>query len=139
MSETETPTMITINLVHIWVFAKVVTAFVLSRWESQKLPGRPIHQLVRRFVFHTLLNPELGLIKMIAFGPVWLATGTKHLSKFLPIQTEDFVPHARAQTIKRQSKCSVCNDTGTVFDGNSQVQCSCQNVGYWRGIMADYK
>lgn len=127
------PDEITINLFHVWLVCKALIAYPLLRWESKLLPGRSIHKLARRLLFHFAINPELGVIKLIAFVPVWFFTGSKLLGLFLPVQGRE-----------PDYKCRTCRDSGytwqlTGSDMRKKVTCPCRLGQLWRGVAESYK
>lgn len=140
-------TSITINLFHVWIAVKVIAAFIFSRWEGKYLPPEnlvggensegALSLTIRRFITHLVINPEFGLVKLIAFLPVWVITGTKHISKFLPIKTNWLHP---SPSMSKPSKlCGTCHGAGSFFVGNERFDCSCQPAEFWRKVALSAK
>ena len=105
------PEQITINLGHVWLAVKVVAGILIARQEF-KYPFfqggvetvRPLHVVLRRVLRNIAVNPEWGFLKLLAFIPSWMRSGTKHLSQFLPWSVSP--------------KCPDCNDKGWFYDSN---------------------
>lgn len=122
----------TINIQSLILFLyaglKIGTAVAISKkefkypiWKNGVLSKRGIHDNIRAFIWHTLLNPEWALLKAIVFIPVFLFTGYKFIDKFKPWRIQSSPP-----------KCETCGDKGKYYvpsmlkgkPGN-WVQCKC--------------
>lgn len=126
------PETITINLLDLWLFIKTVSAIGLLWVENKYFPQRLFYHKVRRFLFHMLVNPELGAVKLLCLMPMWLLTGNQYLRYFLPIALPE-----------PDYKCIACKDTGMVWHpakrGLQRVQCSCQIIDYWEKVAEKYR
>lgn len=149
---TNEASIITINLFHVWIAVKVASAFILSRWESKYIVQGEnsescLSLTIRRFITHLLINPEWGLVKMVAFFPVWVITGTKHISKFLPVKTNwlQSSPSLSSPSLSSRAtnshihSCRTCNGSGSFVVGNNRFDCSCQPAEFWRKVAAAAK
>ena len=126
---------ITLNPTYILTAAYAVVKVFLSVWickhefrypiwnrEGIQIP-RGIQQKVQSFLRNWAINPEWGLLKAIAFVPVFLATGKRFIHSFLPWRVQKTPPF-----------CTECDDKGKYyvrsFDGNGGHWrvCSCKRV-----------
>lgn len=104
---------ITINpeyiLAVMYIIGKVATSIWICKhefqypvWNKSGMPyNRGIHHKAQSFLRNLLINPEWGLIKAIAFLPVFLATGKRFIHSFLPWRVQNTPPF-----------CQQCKDKG---------------------------
>ena len=123
------PETIEISSWHLWVVAKFAIAVILMKWEI-KHPvwdkdgnerGRTFLELMRRFAFHCILNPELSIGKALLLLPLSFFKGPGILDKMKPIKIQNapYIP-----------KCRVCDDTGYMKMHDKTLRgipCSCKN------------
>ncbi len=132
--DTGFPNTITITGVHLWIGLKLLFAVVLQRWEMNRNPsGWAIHTIARRFLWHALINPELAIVKGLAFIPVFFLTGLKYIDRFLPVRTtiEHFVIEGNGSVARScedtRPRCPICGDTGLqpTYDQTLRIPCKC--------------
>lgn len=119
-----------IELWHFYAVAKVVSSIFITRkqmkylrWENKQKVSWQLHHVIRGLFKNFFINPEWAFLKMIAFVPVYLFTGTKYISRFKP-WGEPVAP----------PKCDKCKDKGTYenkkgfLTGTTTelIQCECQ-------------
>lgn len=129
------PDHITVNLVNVALVVYVIGKACASIWITKREFGYPIwdgdgvqisrgiqHKL-RSFFRNWLINPEWGLMKAVAFAPVFLVTGRRYIHYFLPWRVQNPPPF-----------CKKCDDKGKIwisgfFVGQSGhwEKCSCKD------------
>ena len=128
-------TEITINFTYIFAamygIAKVAASlwickreFLYPIWNSEGIQvNRGLHHKIQSFLRNWAINPEWGLLKAIAFAPVFLVTGKRFIHAFMPWRVQKAPPF-----------CQICNDKGKyrnlsfVMNSNSKwISCECQN------------
>ncbi len=111
-------------VVSVWVCKR---EFLYPIWNADGLQvPRGIHHKVQSFLRNWAINPEWGLMKAIAFAPVFLFTGKRHIHSFMPWRVQKTPPF-----------CKECKDKGgrNVKPGfvkkggmTGWHVCRCQNV-----------
>lgn len=97
--------------------------FLYPIWNSEGIQvNRGLHHKIQSFLRNWAINPEWGLLKAIAFAPVFLATGKRFIHAFMPWRVQKAPPF-----------CQRCKDKGryhvnSFYAGKTGWQsCECQN------------
>lgn len=120
---------VTIGATQLWIAAKLVSAFFITKKELQypiwkdgiQVPRR-FHQVVRAYLRNAAFNPEWGILKLVSFLPVYIFSGKKYIYKFLPWKVATPPPF-----------CTKCNDKGQYYEESflagakgNWIKCECQ-------------
>ncbi len=123
------PETVTINLYYVWGVVKLVLAgFITCKelqypiWRQGLQVRRGLQHTFRAYLRNAFVNPEWALVKLLAFLPVWLFTGKRHIDKFMPWRIKAPPPY-----------CDRCGDKGRYYQrgflsGSSEGwhECECQ-------------
>lgn len=99
--------------------------FLYPIWNSDGIQvQRGLHHKIQSFLRNWAINPEWGLLKAIAFAPVFLATGKRFIHVFMPWRVQKAPPF-----------CQRCKDKGryrnnsfvVMEDKGKWVDCECRN------------
>lgn len=94
--------------------------FQYPTWNKEGVQvKRLFHHKLQAFLRHCMINPEWGILKMVAFLPVGLFTGSRFLNHFMPWRIQSPPP-----------RCRVCKDQGKYylapFAGKGKwIKCNC--------------
>ncbi len=124
---------ITINFTYIFAVMYAVAKAAASIWVCKREFQYPIwnkegvqierglHHKAQSFLRNWAINPEWGAFKAVAFAPVFLVTGKRHIHAFMPWRVQKTPPF-----------CQQCNDKGKYYvnsfiEGQHGWQsCECQ-------------
>ena len=127
-------TEITINFTYVFalmyaIFKAIASIWICKRefqypiWNGEGVQvQRGLHHKAQSFLRNWAINPEWGVLKAVAFAPVFLFTGKRHVHAFMPWRVQKAPPF-----------CRQCNDKGDYYvDSFIQGQhdwqpCECQN------------
>lgn len=112
------------------IFKAVASVWICKRefqypiWNGDGIQiPRGIQHKLQSFLRNWAINPEWGILKLIAFAPVFVATGKRFIHSFMPWRVQKVPP-----------LCKKCKDKGKYYvqsflvgEGGWQ-KCKCQNT-----------